>query len=175
MTAQQIAGRVAATHALLLLAADACSDEDLAWHPGPTAPPIAFHLWHCARWADRWAEALGSGPQVWASDGVAAQWGFPAELGGGETGMQLPDEEAARLPFPKRAALIAYQRAAFACLESALANVDDARLTEEVDDLLGERMPLGDALLRQLAHANRHLGMIEALRGLRGVHGTATI
>jgi hypothetical protein len=175
MTAQQLASRFAATHQLLLKVADRCSDEDLLWRPGVTAPPIAFHLWHCGRWADRWAEALGSEAQVWTERGLATDWGFPSTLGAGDTGMELPEEEAAQLPFPDGDVLTDYLRAAFARLDGALAQVDDARLVAVADDLLGEEMPLGDALLRQLAHANRHLGMIEALRGLRGAHGTATI
>jgi hypothetical protein len=175
MTAQQLAGRFAATHALLLKVAAACSDEDLFWRPGLTAPPIAFHLWHCGRWADRWAEALGSESQVWIQRGLISEWGFPSTLGSGDTGMELADEETAVLPFPGGDVLTAYLRDASARLDGALQQVDDERLQAVADDLLGEQMPLGEALLRQLAHANRHLGMIEALRGLRGAHGTATI
>jgi hypothetical protein len=175
VTAAQLEERVAATHQLLLDAAESVEDADLGWHPGPTAPPIAFHLWHCGRWADRWAEALGAPDQVWVRDGLAEAWGFPAEMGPGVTGMRMPDEEAAGLPFPERQALTTYLRAAFAGLEAELARLDDTRLLERADDLLGEERALGASLLRQLAHANRHLGMIEALRGVRGQHGTATV
>jgi DinB superfamily len=173
--APQLARRFALTHQLLLEAATSTPEDDLRWVPGPTAPPIAFHAWHCGRWADRWAEALGAGGQVWTQRSLASDWGFPAALGGGHTGMQLPDQEAAALPFPDRAALVAYLRAAFAALEQALDRLTDDALLIAADDFLGERPPLGDSLLRQLAHANRHLGMIEALRGVRGTHGTATV
>ncbi len=169
--------RFAVTHGLLVEAGRAASEDDLRWQAAPTAPPIAFHLWHCARWADRWAEALRSGPampQRWERDGLGARWGFPADLGGGATGMSLPDERAAALPYPPRAELLAYLEAATTELEAALAELDDDDLAVGADDLLGARAPLGDSLLRQLAHANRHLGMIEALRGVRGGHGTVT-
>lgn len=172
--ARQLADRVARTHELIRKVADACTDDELTWHPGPTAPPITFHLWHLARWADRWAEALGAPSQVWTRRGLASAWAFPAELGGGETGMHLPDEEAVDLPFPGRDELSAYLAESFAHLEEALGRLTDADLLREEDDLLGVRAPLGESLLRQLSHASRHLGMIEALRGVRGSHGTAT-
>jgi uncharacterized damage-inducible protein DinB len=175
MTAAQLAERVAATHQLLLDAAQSVEDADLGWRPAAAAPSIAFHLWHCGRWADRWAAALGAPEQVWTRDSLAEAWGFPAEIGPPVTGMRLPDEVAAALPFPERQALTAYLRASFAGLEAELARLDDARLLERGDDLLGEERELGASLLRQLAHANRHLGMIEALRGVRGQHGTATV
>jgi hypothetical protein len=178
--------RVGATHRLILDAADATPTTDLVWRASATAPPIAFHLWHCARWADRWAEAIpallprvaeriGRQPQRWERDGLAMRWGFPSSLGGGGTGMELPDEEAATLPFPPAGELRGYMSAAFADLELALAALHDGDLLTEADDLLGARAPLGAALLRQLSHASRHLGMIEALRGARGTHGTATV
>ncbi len=175
MSAHLLAERFAITHRLLLDAAATGSEADLTWSPGPTAPPIAFHLWHCARWADRWAEALGAGDQVWTRGGLASAWAFPAALGGRDTGMQMADDEAVALPFPPRQALTGYMRQAFAALEGALAGLDDAALLAEADDLLGERPPLGASLLRQLSHASRHLGMVEALRGVRGSHGTATV
>ena len=68
-------------HRQLLDAAEACTDDDLTWRPGPTSPPIAFHLWHTARWADRWAETLGGAPQRWLREGLTAQWGFAGRAG----------------------------------------------------------------------------------------------
>jgi hypothetical protein len=174
MTAQQLAARFALTHQFLLKVADTSTDDDLRWLAGPTSPPIGFHLWHCARWADRWAEALGAPQQVWTRDRLADAWHFPAALGAGDTGMEMPDDAATALPIPDRAALRTYMAAAFAELERALGGVDDARLLD-VDGLAGEDAPLGESLLRQLSHANRHLGMVEALRGVRGGRGTVTI
>jgi len=181
-----LGGRLALTHQQLLAAAQACTEDELAWQPGPTSPPIAFHLWHCGRWADRWARAIASGlprlaaaadaaAQRWEREDLAAGWGFPASLGKGDTGMELPDEEAASLPFPGRDALAGYLRHAFGDLEAVVAQIEDPELTEEGDDLLGGRAPLADSLVRHHSHVSRHLGMIEALRGLRGGHGTATV
>jgi hypothetical protein len=181
-----LGGRLAITHQQLLAAAQACTDDDIAWQPGPTSPPIGFHLWHCGRWADRWAQAIasslprlavapGGAGQRWERENLATEWGFPASLGKGDTGMELPDDEAASLPFPRSEAIAGYLRAAFGDLEASVAQIEDADLTEEGDDLLGGRAPIGDSLIRHHSHVSRHLGMIEALRGLRGGHGTATV
>ena len=169
-----LAGRMAITHRHLIEAAQACSDEDLAWHPAPTAPPIAFHLWHTGRWADRWAEAVSGRPQRWNREDLTTKWKFPAEQGKGGTGMEMPDDEAAKLPFPPRDALATYMRGAFNDLEQAVGGLDDEMILQRADDLLGQQAPLDDSLIRHLSHVSRHLGMIEALRGVRGGHGTAT-
>ena len=169
------AGRLAITHRQLLDAAEACTDDDLSWVPGPTSPPIAFHLWHTGRWADRWAEVVGGAPQRWLREGLTAKWSFPTAQGQGDTGMLLPDDEAADLPFPRRDQLTTYLRGAFNDLEQAVGALDDETILVAGDDLLGKRAPLADSLTRHLAHVNRHLGMVEALRGLRGGHGTATV
>jgi hypothetical protein len=169
------AARLAITHRQLLDAAEACTDDDLTWHPGPTSPPIAFHLWHTGRWADRWAEVVGGAPQRWLREGLTAKWSFPTAQGQGDTGMLLPDDEAADLPFPRRDQLTTYLRGTFNDLEQAVGALDDETILVAGDDLLGKRAPLADSLTRHLAHVNRHLGMVEALRGLRGGHGTATV
>jgi DinB superfamily len=170
-----LAGRMAITHRHLLEAAEKCTDEDLAWHPGPTSPPIAFHLWHAGRWADRWAEAVSGKPQRWHREGLPTKWDFPADAGTGGTGMELPDDEAAALPFPGRDQLTTYLRGAFSDLEQAVGALDDETIRRDADDLIGAQAPLDDSLIRHLSHVSRHLGMIEALRGLRGVHGSATV
>jgi hypothetical protein len=174
------AGRLAITHRQLLDAADDITEDDLAWRPGPTAPSIAFHLWHCGRFADRWAEAVrafsgSAAAQRWLRENLAERWHFPAQLGTGNTGMELGDEAAALLPFPGRSELATYLRGAFNDLEQALSGLDDESILVAADDLFGKPAPLADSLVRHLAHTNRHLGMIEALRGIRGGHGTATV
>ncbi len=169
-----LGGRLAITHKQLVEAASGGTDEDLRWRPSPTTPPIGFHLWHTGRWADRWAEAISGNQQRWHREGLTTKWAFPAEQGKGDTGMLLPDEEAANLPFPGRDQLATYLRGAFSDLEQAIGALDDETILREADNLLGETAPLDDSIIRHLSHISRHLGMIEALRGLRGGHGTAT-
>ena len=173
--ARLLAGRIAVTHRHLLDAAEKSSEEDLAWHPSPTSPSIAFHLWHAGRWADRWAGAVTRKPQRWHREGLTTKWQFPAEQGAGDTGMELPDDEAAQLPFPTRDQLTTYLRGAFSDLEQAVGALDDETILADAEDLLGATAPIEDSLIRHLSHVSRHLGMIEALRGLRGGHGTATV
>jgi hypothetical protein len=170
-----LAERMAITHRYLLEAADGCTADDLTWRPGPTSPPIAFHLWHAGRWADRWASVLNGQPQRWHREDLTTKWEFPAEQGKGDTGMELPDEQAAELPFPGHDQLTTYLRGAFSDLEHAVGALDDETILRDADDLLGATAPLDDSMLRHLSHVSRHLGMIEALRGLRGGHGTATV
>lgn len=172
-------GRLTITHRQLLEAAEHCTDEDLSWRPGTTSPPIAFHLWHCGRFADRWAEAVRAfskapASQRWQRENLAERWHFPKELGNGGTGMELGDEAAALLPFPGHSELATYLRGAFNDLEQALTALDDESVLVPADDLFGTQAPLADSLTRHLTHINRHLGMVEALRGLRGGHDTAT-
>jgi hypothetical protein len=170
-----IAMRLAINERQLLEAADGCADQDLVWRAGPTSPPIAFHLWHCGRWTDRWTQVVSGSEQRWQREGLAKRWGFPGSLGKGDTGMELSDDEAADLPFPPGQQLTAYLRGAFGDMDAAIAGIDDSALVVARDDLLGGEAPLGDSLIRHLAHTNRHLGMVEALRGIRGGHGTATV
>ena len=170
-----LANRLATTHKQLVEAASAGTDEDLKWRPSPTTPPIGFHLWHAGRWADRWAEAISGNQQRWHREGLTTKWDFPAEQGKGDTGMLLPDEEAANLPFPGRDQLATYLRGAFSDLEQAIGSLDDETILREADNLLGETAPIDDSIIRHLSHISRHLGMIEALRGLRGGHGTAKV
>ena len=96
-----LAERIAITHRHLIEAAQAGTDDDLALRAGPTSPPIAFHLWHAGRWADRWAEALSGHQQRWNREGLTTKWGFPEEQGEGGTGMQLSDDEAALPAVPR--------------------------------------------------------------------------
>lgn len=168
-----LAGRLTITHKELVEAASACTDEDLTWRPGPTSLPIAFHLWHCGRWADSWAEAVGGNAQRWQREDLTTKWGFTATRAGAIPEW-WPDEEAATLPFPGRDQLATYLRGAFSDLEQAIGSLDDETILREADNLHGEAAPLEDSIIRHLSHISRHLGMIEALRGLRGGHGTAT-
>lgn len=152
-----------------------------------TAPSVAFHVWHVARWADllqsrmpdmtrELSEKLGPGAQIWESDGLAEQWqltGFA--LGGDATGMGMDDDVATALPLPGKERLLDYARRAFEAANHAVEAADEETLRESCTDLYGRETSVGAAVLGHLAHVNRHLGMIEALRGVRGLRGTATV
>lgn len=156
----------------------------LRTRPSRTAPSVAFHAWHIARWADRHAAAMSvwlnpssAESEVWVARGFTERWGLTGvELGEyGGTGAGLDDDASAALPLPERELLLEYVTEAFQALEAVLGRVDhDAILERHVVDLYGDDSSIGDVILNHLSHADRHLGMIEALRGVLGERGTAT-
>ncbi len=187
LIARELAERLAKTHARLLEIVADLSEDQVGWRPDLHAPPIGFHLWHMARWADRvqatlpamsaaLAERLDAGGEIWEIDALARQWGWQTEqLGYGQTGMELGDELAAELQLPHMDVLADYARQAFAAADRAFGMLDDQLLQERGIDIYGRENSVAYVLLVHLAHAGRHLGMIEALRGVRGLRGTATV
>jgi hypothetical protein len=66
--------------------------------------------------------------------------------------------------------------AAFGAFEGRVRAIpDDAALDISIVDLYGEESTIADAIADATSHADRHLGMIEALRGVLGDHGTVTV
>jgi hypothetical protein len=184
--APMIHERIHKTHQRLLESAAELPEEQLAWRPGDHAPSIAFHLWHMARWADRLQATLppaAASPmqhdparEIWAAAALARAWGWRDDaLGYGQTGMELSDEMAADLRLPPGDVLLDYARQAFAAADSAVGALADGQLTERGDDIYGQASSVGYVLLVHLSHASRHLGMIECLRGVLGLRGTATV
>jgi hypothetical protein len=180
------------THQRILNLAEKLSEEQLHWRYTPTGHSIAFHLWHVARWADHLQAAipgmtpeldhrLGPRPQLWEANDLAVRWGFdPDQLGYGATGMTMPDEVAANLPFPSKSELLAYLRQVFVAAEQAVKAIDEREFQAAeqpqplTEGIWGESV-VGDAVVTHLTHTNRHLGMIECLAGLQTGAGTATV
>jgi hypothetical protein len=86
----------------------------------------------------------------------------------------LDDETAMALPLPERDVLLAYCDRVFAAADQALGTVGDEAMRRAVTDADGEATSLGASIAGQLSHTARHLGMIECLRGIQGMRGTAT-
>jgi len=187
LIAREIAERLAKTHARLLEIVADLSEDQVGWRPDPHAPPIGFHLWHIARWADRvqatlpamsaaLGQRLGPAGELWAAQVLAQQWGWPAEaLGYGQTGMELGDDLAAELQLPPKPILVEYARQAFSAADRAFGAINDQLLQERGTDIYGRVNSVSYVLLVHLSHASRHLGMIEGLRGVQGLRGTATV
>lgn len=152
------------------------SEDQLRWQPNHTTPSIRFHLFHIARWADRLHQLLtGAERQVWHAEGVAARWGLePSDLGFAESGAMVDDEAAMALPLPQRDTLLAYCNRVLAAADEALADVGDEQMSRLATDFQGQPFAIGDGIADQLSHTARHLGMIECLRGVQGLQGTAT-
>src|SRR5437763_7506907 len=160
---------------LLALVADV-TDEQLRWGPGPHAPGIGFHLFHTARWADYDRQIIGGGNQIWDRDNVPATWGLDlTELGETATGMGLGDDASERLALPAKELLVTYARQTFVAFDTFLESLPQNALDEPTHPPDGQQRPVRSVLLTHLSHDNRHLGMIEALRGVLGLKGSATI
>lgn len=179
-------------HKRILKLADNLSDDQLTWRANPNAHSLAFHLWHAARWADFMQAAipgmtpelgrrLGQGEQVWVAQGLAVCWGFTdLSLGYSETGMEMPDDVAARLAMPSKDTLMDYVRKVFAAVDRAVDAIDEQQFDEDerpqplTEGIWGEST-VGGAIISHVIHDNRHLGMMECLLGLQTGRGTATV
>jgi hypothetical protein len=181
-----LVAEIAFIHGSFLGAVQDLDEERFRSRPGPKAPSIAFHIWHTARWADALQERFGSfapqlerfggREQIWDARQLADVWGLGDRLGEEATGMGLDDDASAALPLPRRDEVASYAQEAFAAAENVLRGVEEDELFLPTGDFYGE----GDWVVLDhfgwhLTHASRHLGMIEALRGVLDVRGTATV
>ena len=179
------------THQRILNFLSRLSDEQLHWRLQPEHHTLAFHAWHVGRWADHLQAAvpgmteelsrrLAPGVQIWLVENMARRWGFNAAmLGFDQTGMEMPDEIALRLPLPAKKELLDYVQRAFAQAETAMSAIDEEQfLSPEQAQPMTEGVRgsglVGNTVTAHLIHDNRHLGMMECLLGLQGQAGTAT-
>jgi uncharacterized damage-inducible protein DinB len=175
------------THEALLAAVEPLDEATFRASRGLTSPSIAFHLWHIARWADmlqarvaamtdEMTRRLGPSQEIWTADGLTSAWGLSRDqLGGNESGMGMDEEVSVSMPLPDRTTLLDYVRRVFEAADAAVRAVDDDQLAADGIDLYGRSASVGAAIVSHIAHANRHLGMIEALKGIHGAKGTATV
>lgn len=194
--ARDVARRYRRTHDRLLSVVGDLSDDQLRRRLGRTNS-IGFNLWHVARWADHLQSILsvstpelrrrvGERPEVWSSEALARRWGFDqGGLGTVETGMGMDEDASAELPLPGGDEVRGYARRAFAAAQTvldAIAETGDAGLRAPVS-IDPARIPFQPGhdqglvlnwVLGYLEHDERHLGMIEAIRGAIGLRGTAT-
>jgi uncharacterized damage-inducible protein DinB len=161
------------------------TEEQFQHRFGPSVHSIAWQVWHCARWDDwlayklplmneRLKQRVGTPDQLWMVEGLGSKWGFPeAGLGVHGTGTKMPPEEADALIMPPKDDLVRYARAAFAQLESVQEQLPQADLYEIMpNDPDGDTY--ADQIMFWVEHDARHLGMIEAMKGLLGLEGSAT-
>jgi hypothetical protein len=168
------------THERLLKAAEELSPDQFAWSAGPSLHSVAWQLWHAARWDDVLASyfhrALAHDPraQVWERESLADRWSLaPGLMGRRDTGTEMSDEAAEEIRFPDQKEVVGYARLAFAYAEEGIELMpDDLLLAVAKDDPDGDTQL--DNVLIYLEHLSRHLGMIEAIRGLQGLTGSST-
>lgn len=183
---ESLVGRVSFIHGAFLDVVGDLDDESFRARPGAKAPSIAFHLWHTARWADAFQARFGSfaprlarfagREQIWDVRALANAWGLGEALGEEATGMGLDDDASAALSLPGKDEVASYAREAFAAAEDVFGGIDDDELLLPTADFYDEG---GWVVLEHfgwhLTHASRHLGMMEGLKGVLGVEGTATV
>jgi hypothetical protein len=166
-------------HERLLKVAEELSPEQFAWSAGPSLHSVAWQLWHAARWDDVIAsyfhKAMATEPrtQVWEREALADGWSMPSgSMGRRDTGTGMPDEAAEQVRFPDQKEVVGYARRAFKYADEALELIPDDRLLAMAkDDPDGDTN--ADNVLIYLEHLSRHLGMIEAIRGLQDMAGSA--
>jgi hypothetical protein len=167
-------------HERLLKMSEDLSDDQLRWSAGPSLHSVAWQLWHCARWDDVFAAHfnadLGREPkgQVWDRDSIAERWSLtPGSMGRRDAGTGMSDADAEKVQFPSKGELIGYVRQVFAFADEVVAAMPDERMLAVATDDPDGDTNLDNALI-YLEHLTRHLGMIEAIRGLQGLSGSAT-
>jgi hypothetical protein len=198
-----VVGRIKWTHHGLISVTEDLTGQQISQQPSPIAPPIGWHLFHVARWADRLQVSFSITPtiedsqpgrrgEIWRVEGLAAQWGLdPESLGLEESGPGMEVEDAVLVASLGKSILLDYARRVFAEVEQVIGDMNVHQLQQPRLSILpqievspsGKPVFAGDRestiyndLMFHLAHTSRHLGMIEALRGaLFAVPGTASV
>jgi uncharacterized damage-inducible protein DinB len=175
----------ALAHERTLKVVDDLTDEQFAKPLHPSVHSIGWQLWHIARWDDRFAEILleklpdfahkhGAARQVWKSESIGERWGFPiGALGVRDTGTDMKDEDADQLSLPGKSEVVDYARRAFAFADDVLDSLTDRVILMELPGD-PDHDSVGQNLMYYLDHVNRHLGMMEAMKGQLGLTGSAT-
>ncbi len=191
------------THKSLLATTGALPAEQFLAQPSPTSPPIGWHLFHVARWADRMQASFGPHVsaalaaacypgEVWVQDGLARIWGLEAKrLGFLETGAGMRIEDVAAVVAVGQQHLFDYAGQVFALADQTCAGLTPAEFAQTRRSILPrfQPTPTGELLYQgeeegdvagdvifHISHAGRHLGMIEALRGaMFALSGTASV
>ena len=195
--------RIQWTHSGIISIGEALTESQISQQPGPTSPPVGWHLWHTSRWADRLQasfqiESLKGTYQAplvaeyWGKNNLAPDWKLSKEsLGLLETGATMTVENAVSVACVGKSKLIGYARRAFDAAEEAISDINDEKLDQtrfsilpelrikpnENPSYVGDRQTtLFDEFIFHISHISRDLGMIEALQGtLFGVSGSASI
>lgn len=130
-------------------------------------------MWHVARWEDYDRSFIENTHEIWRDQDLTRVWGFSSTtLGEADTGTEMGDDASERLVLPGKTALLDYTRSAFAAMGKLIDQLPSDSLLHPANDPQGhDRVSL---ILDGLTHVNRHLGMIEALRGVLDLRGTAT-
>ena len=190
-------------HSSIIQISEDLTEAQFFQQPSATAPPIGWHVFHIARWADRLQASFPNRSpddihqpdlpgQIWLFEDFVAQWAqLPDSLGWLDTGAGMSVEQAVALAGVGKSSLLDYARLSFAAANEAVAKLSDDELLETRHSIIpvleidsnGEIKTQGQRevtilfdLMFHTSHSQRHMGMIEALRGaMFSISGTATI
>ena len=90
--------------------------------------------------------------------------------------MGMDDKAAVTLQIPGKELLLDYARRTFAVAECAVEGITDGgfyKIYEVFHEENWRDGHIGPIISTWMTHDNRHLGMIECLVGVQGVHGSA--
>jgi DinB family protein len=145
------------------------TDAQLGARPTPTAHSIGWTLWHIARADDNFQREL-TGRSISKDGGYGARWGHSDRMN------EMEDSAAAAIAIPAKAELLGYVRAVFVATDAAVATIDDARFSEEIQSgSMSGHCAVGAAYVASIGHDGRHLGEMEYIKGLQGIPGTVTV
>jgi len=185
-------------HAWLIKAGESVSAAQFVKVFSPDAPPIGWHLWHMARFADRLQAKLGEvtegtvGPEVWESHDLLAVWGVDGEkLGVFASGMGQSHEDAqSTIAHVGKESIITYAQVSFKACDQRILSLKSADFEQAYFGILDygydaatgrvwatepNQSSVAQDLVFHAAHGSRHMGMMEALKGLLGTAGTLSI
>ena len=179
-----IAHNYAIAHERALKVVEDLTDEQFARPLHSSVHSIGWQLWHIARWDDRFAELLleklpeltkrhGEARQLWTGESIGQKWGLPAgTMGLRDTGTDMADEAADQVHLPAKEDVVDYARRAFAYADEVTSSLTDQLMMEVPGD--PHHDTFGQNLMYWLDHVNRHLGMMEAMKGQLGLTGSVT-
>ena len=188
---QALHGAVSWTQSKLIKETRALTETELGQLPSPKAPPIGWHVWHVARLADMLQASMLDKEQHWKQTGLVAKFGLDVtNLGLLEMGAtQSPEDASGTILALGQEPLIEYAQTVFSMTESAIEELTLEDLYRPCESILridwsaspltegkGADVILFNDLQFHMTHAQRHLGMIEALIGaMFEREGTATV
>ena len=143
-TFHYIKNRVYLAHNWLVRAGESVSSDQFFRQFSADAPPIGWHLWHIARFADRLQSKLTTGThsepgtEVWYREAVASNWQLEADwLGVFETGMGQAHKDAqVTIVKAGQSAVLDYAQAVFAVCDTTIGQLSDSDLEKTYFGLL---------------------------------------
>ena len=188
---KKILGTISWTQNRMIRETSSLTEAEFCQQPSPAAPPIGWHVWHIARWADILQASMTDLQEYWEKAELVVKFGLdPTKLGLLQMGsIQSPQEAAEVISTMGQDRLLEYARSAFDMTDAALKELALADLYTPRESILridwnatpltegkGAAVVLVEDLIFHSTHSQRHLGMIEALIGaMFSREGTATV